>query len=174
MPAQNDRRSDAVASAPGITLPDPAVRAHEMPTVERLTSDEQWDEAVPILRQLWSHEDEDFVRSWRDEADYELYGYYAGDESDDTDCELVAVAGLSVQRVLHHRRHAWVHDFVVDEAHRGEGHGATLLAWIENWAERRECEYVALAAVLDNEEAREFYEANGMETWGYVVEAKLE
>ncbi|SFS01541.1 Acetyltransferase (GNAT) family protein [Halomicrobium zhouii] len=147
------------------------------PTVEQVTTDEQWDEAVPILRQLWSHESEDFVRSWREEEDYELYGYYAEDgsgESDDADRDLVAVAGLSVQRVLHHRRHAWVHDFVVDEAYRGEGHGAALLEWIEQWAAERDCEYVALANVLDNDEAREFYEANGMETWGYVVETELE
>jgi len=99
------------------------------PTVERLTSDEQWDEAVPIIRQLWSHESGDFVRSWREEEEYELYGYYVREGREDR--ELVAVAGLSIQRVLHHRRHAWVHDFVVDEAHRGEGHGAALLAWIE-------------------------------------------
>jgi|AntDeeMinimDraft_4_1070355.scaffolds.fasta_scaffold01061_5 GNAT superfamily N-acetyltransferase len=142
------------------------------PTVERLTSDEQWDEAVPIIRQLWSHESEDFVRSWREEEEYELYGYYVREGREDR--ELVAVAGLSIQRVLHHRRHAWVHDFVVDEAHRGEGHGAALLAWIEEWAAERDCEYVTLASTIDNDEAREFYEANGMETWGYVVEKELE
>jgi len=140
--------------------------------VERLTSDEQWDEAVPIIRQLWSHEDEAFVRSWRDEEDYQLYGYSVDGEGGGRD--LVAVAGLSVQRVLHHRRHAWVHDFVVDEAHRGEGHGAALLAWIEDWAADRNCEYVALANVLDNDDALSFYEDNGMETWGYVVEKELE
>lgn len=77
--------------------------------------------------------------------------------------EFVAVAGIPVQRALHHRRHAWIHDIVVDEAHRGEGHGATLLAWIEEWADKRDCEYVALAS----------YEDNGMETWGYVVEKEL-
>jgi len=31
-----------------------------------------------------------------------------------------------------------------------------------------------LASTIDNDEAREFYEANGMETWGYVVEKELE
>lgn len=136
-------------------------------TVERLTTDEEWNEAVPIIRQLWSHEDEAFVRSWREEDDYELYGYHA-------DGELVAVAGISVQRVLHHRRHAWIHDIVVDEDHRNEGLGAALLERIEQWAEDQGCEYVALANVLDNDAARDFYEDNGMETWGYVVEKELE
>ena len=138
-------------------------------TVERLTSGEEWDAAVPILRQLWSHESEAFVRSWREEDDYELYGMCETDARD----ELVAVAGISVQRVLHHRRHAWIHDLVVDEAHRGEGYGAEFLFWIEEWADERDCEYVALANVLDNDDALAFYEDNGMERWGYVVEREL-
>lgn len=42
------------------------------------------------------------------------------------------------------------------------------LEWIEEWADERDCEYVALANVLDNDDALEFYEDSGMETWGYV------
>jgi len=82
-----------------------------VPTVTQLTTDAAWDAAVLILRQLWSHEDESFVRSWHREDDYRLYGYYAageelGNGSDDsdavaegdpgTDADLVAVAGVSV------------------------------------------------------------------------------
>ncbi|WP_226021706.1 GNAT family N-acetyltransferase [Halomicrobium salinisoli] len=160
-----------------------------MPTVTRLTTDAEWDAAVPILRQLWSHEDESFVRSWREEDDYRLYGYYAAEDElvdgpadpdavaegePEPDAELVAVAGVSVQRVLHHRRHAWIHDLVVDEAHRNRGHGAALLAWIEAWARERDCEYVALACVAGNDEALAFYEDAGLETWGRVVERELD
>ncbi|WP_254273789.1 GNAT family N-acetyltransferase [Haloarcula marina] len=149
-----------------------------MPTVAPLTTDDAWDAAVPILRQLWTDAEESFVRGWREEDEYELYGYYApvgqGRRHDgDPGNPLVAVAGLSVQRVLHHRRHAWVHDLVVDEAHRGEGHGADLLSWIEDWARERECEYVALANVLDNERALSFYEENGLAQFGYVLEREL-
>ncbi|WP_225333648.1 GNAT family N-acetyltransferase [Halomicrobium urmianum] len=160
-----------------------------MPTVTQLTTDAEWDEAVPILRQLWSHEDESFVRSWREEGEYELYGYYAVSdelsegpgESDAVEegtpgpnARLVAVAGLSIQRVLHHRRHAWIHDLVVDESHRNRGHGAELLAWIEDWARDRDCQYVALACVAGNDEALAFYEGEGLETWGRVVERELD
>ncbi len=145
-----------------------ALVAPSMPEihVEALTTDDEWTAAVPILRQLWSDADESFVRSFRDEDDYHLLGLHAGNE-------LVAVAGVSVQRVLHHARHAWVHDFVVDEAHRGQGVGSELLAAVEDWATERDCEYVALAVRDGNVAAEAFYEDNGVERWGAVMETEL-
>lgn len=170
--------------------------------VRELTTDAEWDAAVPVLRQLWSDADESFVHSWREEDDYHLLGLFVGgadrsgdpgdddadrgdDDADDADRgdddasdagrdeELVAVAGVSVQRVLHHARHAWVHDFVVREAARGEGHGADLLAAAEEWARDRDCEYVALAVHEGNDDVLGFYEAEGMDRWGHVVEREL-
>lgn len=156
-----------------------------MPTqVREVTSDEGWDEAVPVIRQLWSHRDEEFVRSWRDEDDYRLFGMYEYDGdgpdagTDDatggaTDGDLVAIAGISVQRVLHHVRHVWIHDFVVDESRRGEGLGTDLLRWVEDWGRERDCQYVALGCVDDNDAAREFYEDAGLDVWGQVLEREL-
>lgn len=137
-----------------------------MKRVRELTTDAEWDAAVPLLAQLWAHEDEAFVRSFREEDDYRALGLFVDDD-------LVGVAGVSVQRVLHHARHAWVHDLVVDEPRRGEGFGADLLGHVEAWARERDCEYVALANREGNEEALAFYESQGLETWGYVVETEL-
>ncbi|UPV73130.1 GNAT family N-acetyltransferase [Halorussus limi] len=134
--------------------------------VEELTTEAEWTAALPILRQLWTDADEAFVRSWADEDDYRLFGLVA-------DGSLVAVAGISVQRVLHHARHAWIHDFVVDEAHRGESYGADLLGFVESWADDRDCEYVALAVRDGNDDALAFYESEGMDRWGHVVETEL-
>jgi len=83
------------------------------------------------------------------------------------------VAGVSIQRVLHHERHLWVHDFVVDEPRRGEGFGETLLDDLADWARARDCENLALGCAADNEAAREFYENQGMTVWGHVVEREL-
>ncbi|MFC4449424.1 GNAT family N-acetyltransferase [Halorussus aquaticus] len=143
--------------------------------VEELTTEAEWTAALPIMRQLWTDADEEFVRSWADEDDYRLFGLLAeADDESASECErLVAVAGVSVQRVLHHARHAWVHDFVVDESHRGEGHGAELLSFVESWASDRDCEYVALAVREGNDAALDFYESESMERWGYVVEREL-
>ena len=134
--------------------------------IEELEADAEWDDAVPILRQLWTDADPDWIRSWRDEDGYRLFGI-------DADEALVGVAGVSIQRVLHHARHAWIHDFVVDEDRRGEGHGAELLAFVEEWAREQGCEYVALALRDGNDDARRFYEREGLERWGEVIETEL-
>lgn len=172
--------------------------------VRELTTDEQWDAAIPIVRQLWCDADEVFVRSWREEEGYSLFGLYATVERNDgengrsddarddhgssaateaTDASateatdagsvLVAVAGVSIQRVLHHVRHAWVHDFVVDEPFRDTGYGTDLLEFVERWARDRDCEALALATRLDNADARRFYEGRGMDRWGHVIETRL-
>lgn len=132
-------------------------------TIQELQTEEEWEQAIPILRQLWTDAEDSFIRDWADEDDYRLFGLYENGT-------LVAVVGLSVQRVLHHTKHAWLHDFVVDEARRSEGYGTRLLSFTEEWAREHGCEYVALAGRLDNETAHRFYEANGMDRWGYVFE----
>ena len=134
--------------------------------IEELDTDAEWDAAVPLLRQLWTDHDPDWIRSWREEDDYRLFGLYA-------DGTLVGVAGVSIQLVLHHARHAWIHDFVVDEERRGEGYGEELLASVEEWARGEDCEYVALALRAGNDDARRFYEREGMERWGDVIETEL-
>jgi GNAT superfamily N-acetyltransferase len=157
-----------------------------MPTeVSEVTTDAGWDEAVPILRQLWSHVDDEFVYEWRDEDDYRLFGLYEvgsgsdsvgadGDgDADPTDGALVAVAGVSVQRVLHHERHLWIHDFVVDEPRRGEEFGRALLDWLDGWARDRDCEHLSLACWDENDAGREFYESEGLAVWGQVMEREL-
>lgn len=140
-----------------------------MPTtqVAELTTEEAWDGAVPILGQLWDEKTPAEIRDWREEDGYRLFGLYADDR-------LVAVAGVSVQRVLHHVRHAWIHDFVVDEGHRREGYGAELLAAVESWAEDMGCEYVALALRDGNDAADEFYRQQDIEQWGAVMEKALD
>ena len=134
--------------------------------IEAVTTEEGWNRAVPVLRELWSDADESFVRSWREEEGYRLYGRYEGDD-------LVGVVGVSLQRVVHHERQAWVHDLVVTESRRGEGHGAALLSFVESWARERDCEYVVLASLLDNEDALAFYEREGMDRWAYLLETDL-
>jgi len=146
-----------------------------MPTaVREVTTDERWDEAVPILRQLWSHVDEPFVHEWREEDDYRLFGCYetAGPEGAGSET-LVAVAGVSVQRVLHHERHLWVHDFIVDEPRRGEGFGSELLDRLAEWGRDRDCEHLSLACRDGNDDARAFYESEGLDAWGAVLEREL-
>lgn len=144
--------------------------------IEEITTEAAWDEAVPLLRQLWSDADDAFVRSWADEEEYRLFGLYEETEDDDAEDdagELIGAAGISIQRVVHHVRHVWVHDLVVDEDRRGEGVGSELLAFVAEWGRERDCESVVLACIVENEDALAFYESEGMERWGYVLEREL-
>jgi GNAT superfamily N-acetyltransferase len=150
-----------------------------MAELRELTDDRDWERAVPILRQLWSDRDEADVRSWREDEDYQLLGWFV--ESSSVLCDgaapgrgrLVAVAGVFVQPVLHHERSLWVQDLVVAEAHRGEGHGEAFLSAIETWGRRRDCDHLALACAADNDRAAAFYESAGMEAFGTVYESDL-
>ena len=104
--------------------------------------------------------------AWTGDDDYHLFGGYDEDE-------LVAVAGVVLTNVLHHVRHAWLYDLVVDEPHRGEGYGTELVRFVEAWAADRDCERMALASPREKEATHRFYEALDYERWGYVVERAL-
>jgi hypothetical protein len=92
--------------------------------IRELAVDAEPDAPVSVLGRLWSGADPGSVRSWGEERGYHRFGPFDGDTGAGSG-ELVAVAGGSVQRVLH-RRHVWVHDLVVDEPRRSEGVGVAL------------------------------------------------
>lgn len=135
--------------------------------VRELTAEDDRRRAVPILRQLWTDAEPDEVLAWTGDDEYHLFGGFRG-------AELVGVAGVLVADVLHHARHAWLYDLVVDEEYRGAGYGTDLVTFVEEWATERDCAAVALASPLSKERVHEYYEERGYERWGYVVEKRLE
>lgn len=134
--------------------------------IRELNGETERHKAVPILRQLWSNTDPDEVLAWTGEEQYRLFGRFDGGD-------MVGVAGVLVTELLHHARHAWLYDLVIDEPHRGAGHGTALIQFVEKWAEERGCEYVALASPLAKEDVHRYYENRDYEKWGYVVEKEL-
>jgi GNAT superfamily N-acetyltransferase len=134
--------------------------------IRELTDEGERDEAVPILRQLWGDTDPDDVLEWTADDEYYLFGAFAEDE-------LVGVAGVRVEQFLHHARHAWLYDLVVNEPQRAEGYGTALVKFVEQWAEERGCEYVALASPLAKRDVHQYYENRNYEKWGYVIEKQL-
>jgi GNAT superfamily N-acetyltransferase len=134
--------------------------------IRELTDDQDRREAVPILCQIWGDADPDDVLEWTGDDDYHLFGVIV-------DSEVVGVAGVLVRDILHHARHAWLYDLVVDEAHRGDGHGTKLLEFVETWATEQECEFVALASPLAKEGVHQYYENQNYKKRGYVIEKSL-
>lgn len=134
--------------------------------IRALTEIGERQAAVPILRQLWTEKSGDAVLAWTGSDGYHLFGRF-------TENELVGVAGVLLTHVLHHARHAWLYDLVVDEPRRGEGHGTALIEFVEGWAETRGCEYVVLASPKAKDDVHEYYESREYEKWGYVIEKEL-
>jgi len=139
--------------------------------IEELVSESDLREAYPIVDQLRPTGEEQFlelVADMRDESGYQLYGLR------DEDGSLVAVAGFVKQTNLYNGTHVWVHDLVVDEPARGNGYGSTLLSWIFDWAETRDCTCVELASGLWRDDAHRFYEALDMEKYCYTFQKRLD
>lgn len=135
--------------------------------IHELTSEDERRQAVPLIRQLFTDADPEEVIEWTGEDDYYLLGGFV-------EGELVGVAGVLLRHILHHARHAWVYDLVIDEPQRGEGYGSALVEHVERWAAERNCDYVALASPIAKEGVHEYYEGLNYEKWGYVIEKELE
>jgi GNAT superfamily N-acetyltransferase len=134
--------------------------------IHELKDETERREAVPILRQLWSDADPDEILAWTGENDYRLFGRY-------DDVDVVGIAGVLTTHLLHHARHAWLYDLVVDEPRRGAGHGTALIEFVEEWAEENGCKYVALASPVAKGDVHRYYENRDYEKWGYVIEKEL-
>ncbi|MES9830874.1 MAG: GNAT family N-acetyltransferase [Candidatus Thiodiazotropha sp. DIVDIV] len=77
---------------------------------------------------------------------------------EDINREVVAMATL--QKVVSTAEGgvvAWVEDIIVDESHRGQGIGNSLLTHIQKWAEAGEIKRLQLVADRDNKPALSFY-----------------
>lgn len=134
--------------------------------IRPVTEEAERREAVPILRQLWSDTDPETVLEWTADDEYHLFGGFVEEE-------LVGVAGVLLPHVLHHTRHAWLYDLVVDDSRRENGYGTALVEFVERWADERDCEYVSLASPATKEAVHHYYENRDYEKWGYVIEKKL-
>jgi GNAT superfamily N-acetyltransferase len=138
--------------------------------IERLTDEDEIREAYPVMKQLRPIEEETFLETYekmRAESGYQLYALRSATD------EIRALAGLVVETNMYHGKHAWVHELVVDEPHRGNGYGAEFLSWIESWAESRDCSCVELASGLWRDQAHEFYDKEGMEKYCYTFKKDL-
>jgi len=138
------------------------------PVVEELTAAAEIRAALPVVAQLRPAPEAELlalIERMR-ERGYRLFALRE-------DGSILAVAGLTVRTNLDHGRHVWVSDLVVDEAHRSQGYGGRLLAWVEEWAQTRDCTCVELASGLWRDRAHDFYEREGMERYCYTFRADL-
>jgi GNAT superfamily N-acetyltransferase len=83
------------------------------------------------------------------------------------DGEIVAVAGYRLVTMLYSGRQLYLDDLVTQPAHRSEGHGAALMAWLREHAHREGCAELHLDSGLQREAAHRFYQRRGLIVVGY-------
>lgn len=134
--------------------------------VAPVTTAAERDAAFPVMAQLFPDLDRAGFEAFFDDGRYRCFAARDADG-------VVGLAGVSVRPVLHHERHVWLHNLVVDADRRGEGVGGRLLAFVEDWAAGRGCDLVALPSRASRDRAHGFYEERGYERWGHVYERRL-
>lgn len=122
--------------------------------VSELRSEDELREAFPVMHELRTQLDEaayvDRLRTMTS-GGYRLLALRDGGR-------IVALAGIEVATDLHLGRHVWVHDLVTRADVRSRGHGAALLAHVEELARREGCDTVALSSGVQRLDAHRFYE----------------
>lgn len=116
----------------------------------RRLSPREWAQAFPVIAQLRSLDEEEFLRRVRlqSHSGYELVGAFQGGK-------LVGVMGMRPVHTLARGAHLHIDDLVVDAATRGSGAGRALIDYAEADARARDMTAVFLDARPD---AVPFYE----------------
>ena len=79
----------------------------------------------------------------------------------------VALAGFRFGESLAWKRYMYVDDLVTSSSERSKGHGAAMLAWLSEYAEREACMTFHLDSGVQRKEAHRFYEREGLQLPSY-------
>jgi GNAT superfamily N-acetyltransferase len=133
-------------------------------------SDDEILSCWPVLQQLRPHlAESDVLPQVRRQmsAGYQL-AYVAVQDRP------VAVAGYRVSENLAWGRFLYVDDLVTDEAHRSEGHGEELFAWLVSEARRQGCQELHLDSGVQRFGAHRFYLQQRMDITSHHFALKLD
>lgn len=123
--------------------------------IDELTSEAEWREAFPVMRELRSHLDEaTFLALLRE---MRPGGYRLLAARDDAGV-IRALAGIGEQTNLYYGHHIWVYELVTTASERSHGYGKALMDQVEAMARDLGCDTVALASGLQRADAHRFYE----------------
>jgi GNAT superfamily N-acetyltransferase len=122
--------------------------------IEELKTQEEWQEAFHIMRELRHDLDEQAYLCLLTSMVKEGYRLFAL-------CDLgviVSLAGVAILTNFSYGRYIWVHDLVTTSSARSKGYGSRLLEFIEEVARRENCRVVALSSGLERTDAHRFYQ----------------
>ncbi len=138
--------------------------------IKELTTEKEWLEAFPVMRELRTHLNEasylDLLDKMREDG-YRLFGLYDHGE-------MAAVAGIALRTNFYYGNHVFVYDLVTQSTERSKGYGKELLSYIHRFAEVNGCAIVALESGLFRVDAHRFYEVKmGYERFCYSFKKVL-
>lgn len=141
-------------------------------TIKELTTESEWKEAFPVMKQLRTHLDEStylsLVKEARENDDYKMFALYDNGK-------VVAVTGFMPMVTLYNGRFIWVCDLVTEQAHRSKNHGENLLRYVHHWAKENGYSLVSLSSGLQRTDAHRFYEEKmDYDKTSYVFVKKLD
>lgn len=139
--------------------------------IQELVAEDEWRAAFSVMSQLRTHLTEETYLDYLCQMTAEGYRLFARV----VDGDIVALAGIQIQVDMYYGRHVWVCELITDTGHRSEGHGLALLTFVEQWADERGCDLVALSSGIQRTDAHRFYEEQaGMERASYVYKQPLQ
>lgn len=139
--------------------------------IDELTTEAEWREAFPVMRELRTHLDEatflDLMRTMKPEG----YRLLAARNSEGV---IRALAGIAEFTTLYFGHHIRVYDLVTAADERSRGYGKALMDQVEALAHDIGCDTVALASGLQRADAHRFYEGKvGMLRSAYVFQKAM-
>ncbi len=127
-------------------------------SIHLATTDAEIAACYPVMRELRPYiAEEQFLSRVRSQ---EGAGYRLAYIEERTG--VVAVAGFRFGETLAWGRFLYVDDLVTLPGQRSKGHGAKLLSWLKEQAEKEGCEQLHLDSGIQRKEAHRFYEREGM------------
>lgn len=126
-----------------------------MSIIRELSTERDWLEAYPVMKQLRTHlSQERFLVLTREatvSGGYKLAALYE-------DGKIKAVTGFMPMITLYNGKSIWVCDLVTDSSVRSKGYGEKLLNYVETWAKNNGYDNISLSSGLQRVDAHRFYE----------------
>jgi len=135
----------------------------------RLIDPDRMTTIIPLLMELDPAIPESVLRGRLGdmlELGYECAGIYK-------DKELIGICGLWMLAKYYIGKHLEPDNVYIKPAHRGEGLGSKLDAWLQDLARSRGCTAVELNCYLQNEAGLKFWETTGYRSIGIHFQKKL-
>lgn len=137
--------------------------------IREIRAEQEHIEAFDLIRQLRTHlslENYLCLVGEMSSRGYRMFALHQGDK-------MVSVAGVEVMTNLYNLRHLWVYELITDASERLQGHGATLLHYVENFARQQSCASVVLSSAISRTDAHRFYTSHRYEDVSTVFKKKL-